>query len=276
MSLAVDLGLFLRNSKTKLGLSLTQRGILFTLAIRIGNHANTWIKQETLSLELGVEESSVRKSMSKIKATKIIQVGSQAQDKRKNTYAFSKKLINYHQMSDSEKAAVHRAFGDEFCPLKSCKLSTGKKKNQAKLRGNNGDTRQNCAVNTRQNCAVIEDEKNAESPATSTFQDIQKSPKVKVESNKKSKVKEEAMTLPDNFCPKKEALMLAESKKINVSELVKNFKQWAYSENIRSKNWDRAFMTWIETEKISERRRYSQPNEISCTVPWFNPEHASI
>lgn len=259
MSLALDLGLFLRNSKTKLGLTLSRRGLLFTLAIRIGNNNSTWIKQETLSKEVGVEESSVRKSMANIRKTKIILVEKQKQDKRKNVYRFNPILINYHLMNDEEKSKVHDFFDDEFTPSHGPKLSTKTKKYQAILPGNSGDTAQNCLVNTAQNCAI-----NNESPPPSAQQprgldDVENRPKATVESNthiennraRKSSVN--LYTYQDDFFPdeKRREYLNLTAKRVNLTEfeLLTKFEQVSRRYKAKSADWQRTFEEFLARER---------------------------
>ena len=96
MSLALDLALFFRNSKTKLGLSLSARGIVFTLAFRVGSNSNTWISAEVLAQECGVLRQNLHQPLDNIIATKLVKRKPNNKDKRKNTYSFNELIVNYH------------------------------------------------------------------------------------------------------------------------------------------------------------------------------------
>jgi DNA-binding MarR family transcriptional regulator len=114
MSLALDLGLFFRNSKTKLGLSLTQEAILYKLAFRVGTNTCTWIKQEPFAKECGIARQNLNVNLKKIEKTRILKSKTNKYDTRKNDYLFSDKIKNYHQLSTEDKRAVHKFFNDEY------------------------------------------------------------------------------------------------------------------------------------------------------------------
>jgi hypothetical protein len=274
MSLALDLGLFLRNSKTKLGFSLNHRGLLFTLAIRIGNNSKTWIKQSTFSKEVGVEESAIRKSLAKIKKTKFIIVENQKTDKRMKQYKFNPLLTNYHLLNEDEKRKVHAAFDDEYDPPSFPKAISKTKKYRAKSPGNSEDTAQNCLVNTGNNCAVsllCESSLDAENKGV---EGIENSPKVKAQSNTQKQNKRELggsldlQNIPDDFYPDstRRELLSQHAKRTNnpEHELLSKFETISKTYKTKSKDWQQTFEEFLLREmpkrtfedKTGQRKRY--------------------
>jgi len=258
MSIAVDLGLFLRNSLSKLGLSLTQRGVLFTLAIRVGNNATTWVSQETLAIELGVNERNARQNMSKIKTTKLVLVEQQKGDKRRNQYSFNPLLINYHQLNDTEKAAVHKKLGDVYLPIKESKSHDKKRIYRSKSSANNRDRGRNHPVHRGRNHPVVDEAKNPEALDTSAFSGDAKSPKETAYSNtynqnnraKRSSVN--LITYPDDFFPENEArqALTFHAQRTNNSEsyLLERFELIMKKYKAKSKDWQEKFIEFLKEE----------------------------
>lgn len=114
MSLALDLALFLRNSKTKLDLSVTNIAVAYTLAFRVGTNTSSWVSQETLALELGIEEKNISIHCLKLVQSKLVNVTKHKKDKRRNVYNFSTSIMNYHSMNDAQKRKCHTKLGDIF------------------------------------------------------------------------------------------------------------------------------------------------------------------
>ncbi len=258
MSLALDLGLFFRNSKTKLGLSLTHRGLLFTLAIRIGNNSNTWIKQDSLANEANIDERNIRENMEKIKSTGIIIVEKQKHDKRRNMYKFNQLIINYHLLNDEEKHRAHEALGDECIIQKSPKLSTGSKKYQTKSSGNSKNTGQNHPLNTGQNHPVHPGPKNPADLLPRGLHDLSTFPKAKEKSKKGMQSKRELRGSPflksfsDDFFPDEKRLKLlgehAARTNCTTQELLEKFGKVCKKYQTKSKDWQAKFEDFLARE----------------------------
>ena len=251
MSIAVDLGLFLRNSKTKLGLTLTHRGVLFTLAIRVGNNSSTWISQETLAIELGVTERNARQSMSKIKSTKIVLIEQQKIDKRKNLYSFNPILANYHQLIETEKALIHKKLGDVYQPIEQSKSHNKKPNYRSKSSSNNLDTGRNHPV-----VEVIE---TSETVDTSTIAGAVKSPKEKAynniynQTNRAKQSSANLTTYQEDFFPdeKSRLLLTKHAQRTNMTEhsLLTKFEKVSKEYKTRSKDWQETFVKFLESER---------------------------
>ena len=262
MSIAVDLGLFLRNSLSKLGLSLTQRGVLFTLAIRVGNNASTWISQETLAIELGIIERNVRQNMSKIKPTKLILVEQQKGDKRKNQYSFNPLLFNYHQLSDKEKAAVHKKLGDVYLPIGQSNTCVNKRKCRSKSAANNQDRGRNRPVDRGRNRPVVEESKTYEAIDTPAFAGDENSPKETAYSNtynQNNRAKRSSVNLttyPNDFFPEGEArqALTHHAQRTNNTEnyLLERFELVMVKYKARANNWQEKFIEFL-TEEMPKR-----------------------
>ncbi len=178
MSIALDVGLFFRNSKTKLGMSLSARAIIFTLAFRVGTKSSTWISPDSLAEECGLHRQNIFDPLAKIVSTGIVLKKSSPRNKKKQIYSFSDLIKNYHQASDEQKKKIHEALGDEYKPPvdKSKRLSGKPDCNSSTLSGK-PDYTQSGKPDYRP------DEKTAGSPATSGLREIEKTPKGTYESN---------------------------------------------------------------------------------------------
>jgi len=98
MSIALDIALYLRDHGRNLkGLSTGDRGVLFTLAFRVGSNAITWISQKTLANELCLDERNLRNHLNNLIKFNLIRVKRNKKDKRKLEYSPTELLINYHQ-----------------------------------------------------------------------------------------------------------------------------------------------------------------------------------
>jgi len=258
MSIAVDLGLFLRNSLSKLGLSLTQRGVLFTLAIRVGNNASTWISQETLAIELGIIERNVRLNMSKIKPTKLILVEQQKGDKRKNQYSFNPLLFNYHQLNDKEKAAVHKKLGDVYLPIGQSNTPGDKHKYRSKSAGNNLNSGRNRPVDRGRNRPIVDVTKTSEALDTPAFSGDANSPKETAysntynQNNRATRCSVNLVSYPDDFFPENQAreALTYHAQRTNNSEnyLLARFEFIMKKYKAKSKDWQEKFIEFLKEE----------------------------
>lgn len=165
MSIALDLALFLREQKLDKPLTLTERGLLFSLMFRIGSNPFTWISQDQLAIEADITERNVKRLMSSIKAKGFIEILQDPKDKRKNLYRPAEFLINYHQ--------------------KNNRVQT--KKYRSKLSPKSDNRGQYYPLNRGQYYPLSESAQPSETPAPSTFQEIAHSPKATVLNKTKSK-----------------------------------------------------------------------------------------
>lgn len=140
MSIALDAALFLREQKESNPLTLSERGLLFTLLFRVGSNPFSWVSQETLCIELDLADSNLRSQLKKIVDKGFIEIMKDPNDKRKNLYRPADFLINYHQLPNR----------------------TSSKKYRSKSGGNLRDTARNQAVNTARNQAVLSKKKSEE------------------------------------------------------------------------------------------------------------------
>lgn len=279
MSIAVDLGLFLRNSKTKLGLSLTHRGLLFTLAIRIGNNAYTWIKQDTLANEAGIDIKNLQDHLKKIQASGILLIERQSSDKRKNQYKFNPSIVNYHLLSESEKQKVHLLLKDEYHPQTGPKLSTGGKNGGRKVPPNFGDRGENHPLNTGVNHPAIQKEKNLGELERQGLQAEEQSPKGTVQSYITAKLQPPGPSYK-SCCPQTdeqilspEAIKLAAQKKINILVSLSRFKEYASKQGWMCFDWKAAFLKWVEKERqpSEQHNANSKTNDLKSTVKFWEP-----
>lgn len=96
MSISLDVALYLRDNDIK-GLTLSNRGLLFTLAFRIGSNSVSWVSQKTLAKEVGINDKNLRNQISSLEKLGLIIVKKSKKDKRKSLYKFPEFLVNYHQ-----------------------------------------------------------------------------------------------------------------------------------------------------------------------------------
>lgn len=272
MSVAVDLGLLLRNSKTKFGLTLTHRGVLYALAIRIGNNSSTWIKQETLAKETGTDIKSLQDHLQKIQIAGIVIIEKQKADRRKNQYKFNPIFLNYHSMEDTEKMKVHALLGDEYCPPGGPKLSTRDRKKGAKSPPNSGERGRNDPLNRGRNDPLTFEEKIPQALEAQDFKAVTKSPKEKGErDNKKQRELGGSPVLqhfPQDFFPddKRSKLLNEHSVRTNCQphELLSKFESVSKRYKTKSKDWQYAFEIFLIRElpkrtyedKTGGKRRY--------------------
>lgn len=98
MSLSLDIALYLRDHGRQLkGLSLADRGVLYTLAFRIGTNVYTWVSQNSLANELCIETRNIRDHIRNLEKFGLIMTKKSKKDKRKLEYRISENLYNYHQ-----------------------------------------------------------------------------------------------------------------------------------------------------------------------------------
>lgn len=166
MSIALDFAMFMRNSKTKLNLSIAARWVANVLAFRIGSNTTTWIGQETLASELGIIENSVRLHCKALAKAGLIKIEKQKKDKRRNVYNFTDIILNYHAMNDAQKKKCHLKLSDTF-----------------------RDTPYLEGVNTPQNQVVSSCETPIQVIENNKEKQTAQIPKVTIESNTKSKDK---------------------------------------------------------------------------------------
>lgn len=165
MSIALDAALYLREQKISKPLTLTERGLLFTLLFRVGSNPFAWVSQETLSIESDTDLRSVKRLLGKISKKGFIEVSSNPKDKRKNLYRPAEFLINYHQLRNREQTKEYRA----------------------KLPPNLEDRGQNYPLNTGQNYPLSQVAQNHQTSVAVGLQEVAQIPKDTDESNTKSK-----------------------------------------------------------------------------------------
>jgi len=265
MSIALDLALFLREQKTLKPLTLTERGLLFTLFFRVGSNPNTWVSQETLAMELDIVERNVRRLLSSIQKKGYIETQQKYSDKRKNEYRPAEFLINYHQQIN--------------------RLPT--KKYRSKLSSISKNTGQNYPVNTGQNYPLSNNAKTVETLIDTTLNKIATSPKGKVESNtikEKSTARKNRVPLPDDFVfDEKRKIQLKEvSEKCNTTpqDLIDTFRDVAKAEGKEKVDWNAELSLFLRRQrpvyKENTKKINKSDEQTRCTVPWFNPDHANV
>lgn len=165
MSIALDTALYLREQKSNNPLTLSERGMLFTLLFRVGSNANAWVSQETLAIELDVSERYIRTLTENIAAKGYIKIKQNPKDKRKNLYSPAKFLINYHQQENRAQNKRYR---------NNCS-------------SNSRDTGTTVPINRGTTVPLSHVAQNAGSPADKGLQEFAQIPKDTIESNIKSK-----------------------------------------------------------------------------------------
>jgi len=272
MSLALDIGLFFRNSKTKLGLSLAARGILFTLAFRVGTRSSTWVSPESLADECGIHRQNIFAPLSKIVATGLVIKKSSMTHKQKKTYSFTELIKNYHQKLDDEKRKVHQALNDEFNPpVDKRKNQSGKPDSRLKNQSGKPDSYQSGKPDSRLN------EKNVRDPDSIDKNEVAKFPKEKAYSNilKQNRATSGSLKLkkyPENFYPdeeRRQRLSDAAQRTNNTdSELLIKFETVSKKYKTKSVDWQTTFEEFLKKElpkkvyedKNGQRKRYdNQP-----------------
>jgi hypothetical protein len=165
MSIALDIALYLRDTETKDPLTLAERGVLFTLAFRVGSNSATWISQESLMLELDISERNLRDHLKKIADKGYILIKPDKKDKRKMTYTIASFLLNYHQKENRKWTKNYRR----------------------KTAGNSENTGRILPVNTGRKQPVISCTKQPTDVDKYGLSKSQNAPKAKEESNYKRK-----------------------------------------------------------------------------------------
>jgi len=100
MSIALDIALYLRDHGRNLkGLSAADRGVLYTLAFRIGTKIYTWISQASLANELCMSTRNIRDYLRNLERFGLIITRKSKKDSRKLEYRISEFVHNYHQNS---------------------------------------------------------------------------------------------------------------------------------------------------------------------------------
>lgn len=106
MSIALDVALYLRENN--IIVSLSARGVLFTLFFRVGSNPFTWVTQEDLAIECGVTERQLRTQTRILEKLGLIIIKRDPKDKRRNLYCPAEFLINYHQKPNREGDKKYR------------------------------------------------------------------------------------------------------------------------------------------------------------------------
>lgn len=266
MSIALDLALFIRDFECEFPLSLSNLGVAYTLAFRIGSNPFTWISQENLAKELRLHETNVRIHCKKLVETGILLIKKDTDDKRKNLYSFNSALINYHQKSEDER-----------------------KKYRAKLLGIIGDTERNHPVNTERNHPVINCSSGSQDIDNKEEKMTQISPKAKEQSNillKQKEISVDNLELPsavpreiwEEFVQhrkdiKRPMTALAIKKMINkLNKIIADgHDPIELIEKAIISGWQDIFVS--EKKPIHKSEQFKQNQEIRSTVEWFNNNH---
>lgn len=109
MSVALDTAMYLREQLLDNPLTLTERGILFTLMFRVGGNPFTWVSQESLAEECDIIERNVRRLMAQLSLKGFVEIEKNTKDKRKNLYKPAEFLINYHQIPNRNPTKKYRS-----------------------------------------------------------------------------------------------------------------------------------------------------------------------
>lgn len=269
MSLALDIGLFFRNSKTKLGLSLAARAVVFTLAFRVGTRSSTWIAPESLADECGIQRQNIFEPLSKIVATGLVLKKQSSRHKQKKIYSFTDLIKNYHQKGDDQKMKIHEALGDEYAPPVDKRINqSGKPDRNNQNQSGKPDRFQSGKPDSRfeENIAtspvVIEENEDRNFPKETSYNNMYK------QSNRAKRGSVNLLTYPESFYPDDERrfLLSETSKRTNSSEfeLLKKFEEVSKRYKTRSSNWQAKFQEFLEKElpkkvyedKFGQKRRY--------------------
>lgn len=269
MSLALDVGLFFRNSKTKLGLTLSARAIIFTLAFRVGTRSSTWVSPDSLAEECGIQRQNIFEPLNKIVATGMVQKKQSTRHKQKKTYSFSDLIKNYHQKCDSEKIKIHEAFGDEYKPpVDKFKNQSGKPDSRNKNQSGKPDSHQSGKPDWKS------EEKIAASPVVIDENDGRDFPKEKAhnntinQNNRATASSVNLCTYPDDFFPDeiRRLLLTQISKRTNSSEfeLLTKFEEVSKRYKTKASDWQAKFQEFLFQEmpkkvyedKFGQKRRY--------------------
>lgn len=251
MSIALDFALFIRNSTTKLNLSAATIAIGYTLAFRVGSNTFTWVSQKELAEEIGMDESNIRKHCKKLAQAGFIGIESDRKDKRKNVYTFTKSILNYHAMSDSQKRECHNKLKDVY------KFTA--RNHPVK----NADTARNHPVNTARNHPVSSDAKSSTAHENKGLQETVSSAKGTLYNNTKSKQpvnsRKKRGLISDSFYPNHDNQKLADKVATQTgktgSYLVKRFVDVMKKHAVESDNFDERFTTFLMNELPSKPKQ---------------------
>lgn len=269
MSLALDIGLFFRNSKTKLNLSLSARAVIFTLAFRVGTRSSTWVSPESLADECGIQRQNIFEPLSKIVATRLVLKKQSTHHKQKKIYSFTDLIKNYHQKNDDQKKKIHEALGDEYAPpVDKSKNQSGKPDSRNTNQSGKPDSYQSGKPDSRfeeelvATPVVVEENDGRHFPKEKAYNNIKK------QNNRAIGSSVNLLTYPESFYPDEEKrLLLSEtSKRTNSSEfeLLTKFEEVSKRYKTRSNDWQAKFQEFLEKElpkkvyedKFGQKRRY--------------------
>lgn len=274
MSIALDFALFMRNSVTKLGLTLTNQAVGFKLSHRIGSNTDTWVDQKTLAEECDMYEQNLTKHTNALVKSKIFKWRQNPRDKRRKIYSFNPVLKNYAQMSDSEKSLVHKKLGDTYRHATVDKSENTSAKAELIL------------INTSAKAEVISGDSSAKPELSRQKKSLGSPVAVRLEKNKKSPketLKQRNICnqtnrepsgsvflkpYPEDFCPNDASYLELEkhSRRTNCSykELLDKFERVMVAYRKKSTNWQQTFCEFLANEhpkKVYEdmqgrKRRY--------------------
>jgi hypothetical protein len=259
MSVSLDFALFMRNSKTKLGLSLSARAIIYTLAFRIGSRPNTWVSHNALALECGLHKQNLTDPIKKILLTNILKSKKNLKDKRKSLYAFNSMIKNYHQMTDKDKIKVHEYFDDIYAPPICKSKSSSGKPEQSSL-----DSSGKPELYSSGKPEQLLNEKSPETHVPQGLAGNENSPKAPEETtmykqrNRATSTKKKgsvSLTYYSNeFFPdeKRRQLLTHHAQRTNNSEhyLLEKFGEVSIKYKTRSKDWQKTFEDYLINEKL--------------------------
>lgn len=106
----------------------------------------------------------------------------------------------------------------------------------------------------------------------------------------KTKKKERSLCLKNkqkterkSYCPgtwdliiSDEALEIAKQKNIDWEKTAFAFMDYAKANGWLMYDWKAAFCKWLRDERTIQAPKHIKNNEPRCTVPWFNPDHATV
>ncbi len=128
MSLLLDVALFLRATSKTLKLTSTQKVVLFTLASRIGENENTWIKQDQLSEECQISRRQLIRDIKHLIGLKLVHTGKNKTKKgQQNNYGLNALVLkNVTSMSPTKDDTMcHERHIDPPTIGHPCHIPTG-------------------------------------------------------------------------------------------------------------------------------------------------------
>lgn len=268
MSISLDFALFMRNSATKLGLSLANEAVAFKLAFRIGSNSMSWVSQESLMQESGIEKlDNLTNHLKKLSAAGIVVQGKSNKDKRKNTYSFSRLLVNYHQKSDLEKNKIHLALKDTM--LIAVDNSENTPRNQgvfSKITPRKRGVKNRVTPRKR---GVMSSENSLESPVAVGLEENENSAKGTLKQRNIYKQRNRAnagsvflTSFPDDFLPDERSneMLAIHATRTNCSfrELLGKFRKVHTEYSTKSKDWQKTFQDFLITER--PKKTYEDQN----------------